>query len=73
MGLVGYCRLLFSGQGPIFNLPDKSWEMKMNWLFETYSNVYATAMGQRPFHHGRFDQSSDERRLSARRNVKKGM
>ncbi|MGB8314181.1 MAG: hypothetical protein WCE69_06785 [Aestuariivirga sp.] len=45
----------------------------MNWLFETYSNVYATAMGQRPFHHGRFDQSSDGRRFSARRNVKNGM
>ena len=43
----------------------------MNWLFETYSNVYATAMGQRPFHHGRFDQSSDEKRFSARRNLKK--
>ena len=24
----------------------------MNWLFEAYSNVYNTAMGQRPFHHG---------------------
>jgi hypothetical protein len=23
----------------------------MNWLFEAYSNVYKTAMGQRPFHH----------------------
>ena len=22
----------------------------MNWLFEAYSNVYNTAMGQRPFH-----------------------
>jgi hypothetical protein len=25
--------------------------MKMNWLFEAYSNVYNTAMGQRPLHH----------------------
>jgi hypothetical protein len=25
--------------------------MKMNWLFEAYSNVYNTAMGQRLFHH----------------------
>jgi hypothetical protein len=25
--------------------------MTMNWLFEAYSNVYNTAMGQRPFHH----------------------
>ena len=23
----------------------------MNWLFEAYSNVYNTAMGQRPLHH----------------------
>ncbi len=23
----------------------------MNWLFEAYSNVYNTAMGQRSFHH----------------------
>ena len=23
----------------------------MNWLFEVYSNVYSTAMGQRSFHH----------------------
>ena len=23
----------------------------MNWLFEAYSYVYNTAMGQRPFHH----------------------
>jgi hypothetical protein len=25
--------------------------MSMNWLFEAYSNVYNTAMGQRPLHH----------------------
>jgi hypothetical protein len=25
--------------------------MNMNWLFEAYSNVYNTAMGQRPLHH----------------------
>ena len=25
----------------------------MNWIFEAYSNVYNTAMGQRPFHHYR--------------------
>ncbi|HUQ37443.1 MAG TPA: hypothetical protein VM144_13800 [Aestuariivirga sp.] len=25
----------------------------MNWIFEVYSNVYNTAMGQRPFHHHR--------------------
>jgi hypothetical protein len=29
----------------------QSWEMNMNWLFEAYSNVYNTAMGQRPLHH----------------------
>ena len=23
----------------------------MNWLFEAYSNVYNTAMGQRPLYH----------------------
>jgi hypothetical protein len=23
----------------------------MNWLFEAYSNVFNTAMGQRPLHH----------------------
>ena len=23
----------------------------MNWLFEAYSNVYNTAMGQRPLHY----------------------
>jgi hypothetical protein len=27
--------------------------MKMNWLFEAYSNVYNTAMGQRPLYHHR--------------------
>jgi hypothetical protein len=26
--------------------------MNMNWIFEAYSNVYNTAMGQRPLHHG---------------------
>jgi len=25
--------------------------MNMNWLFEGYSNVYNTAMGQHPLHH----------------------
>jgi hypothetical protein len=25
--------------------------MDMNWIFEAYSNVYNTAMGQRTLHH----------------------
>jgi hypothetical protein len=51
LGLVVYCRLWLAGQEPIFKWPANSWEMKMNWLFEAYSNVYNTAMGQRSFHH----------------------
>jgi hypothetical protein len=51
LGLVVYCRLWPAGQEQIFELPAKSWEMNMNWLFEAYSNVYNTAMGQHPLHH----------------------
>jgi hypothetical protein len=51
MGLVGYCRLWFVRQGPIFDLSHKSREMTMNWLFEAYSNVYNTAMFQGSLHH----------------------
>jgi hypothetical protein len=59
---VGYCRLWFKQQEPIFKLPDKSREMEMNWLFEAYSNVYNTAMGQRPFHHEGRGLTPDQRR-----------
>ena len=42
----------------------------MNWLFEAYSNVYNTAMGQRPFHHmPRFP--SEEQRQQPRRAKRK--
>lgn len=34
----------------------------MNWLFEAYSNVYNTAMGQRPFHHEGRGLTPDQRR-----------
>jgi len=54
--------LWFKQQEPTFKLPDKSREMKMNWLFEAYSNVYNTAMGRRPFHHVGRGLTLDQRR-----------
>ena len=33
----------------------------MNWLFEAYSNVYNTAMGQRPLHHGPADLTGEQK------------
>jgi hypothetical protein len=71
MGLVVYCRLSFIRQEPIFSLPDKSWEMKMNWIFETYSNVYATAMGQGPVHHNSRGLTAEQRRVAERIRVKR--
>jgi hypothetical protein len=35
--------------------------MNMNWLFEAYSNVYNTAMGQRPLHHRPGSLASDQK------------
>ena len=35
----------------------------MNWLFEAYSNVYNTAMGQLPFHHRPGSLTAEQRRL----------
>ena len=34
----------------------------MNWIFEAYSNLYNTAMGQRTFHHETRGGSLDQRR-----------
>jgi len=70
MGLVGYCRLWFVRQAPIFNLSHKSREMTMNWLFEAYSNVYNTAMGQRPFHHEPRGLTAEQRQRLKRANGK---
>jgi len=70
MGLVGYCRLWFARQGPIFNLSHKLREIMMNWLFEAYSNVYNTAMGQRPFHHEPRGLTAQQKRGFERVRVK---
>ncbi len=35
----------------------------MNWLFEAYSNVYNTAMGQRPFHHAARGLTTEQKRV----------
>ncbi len=45
----------------------------MNWLFETYSNVYNTAMGQRPFHHRPGSLIAEQRQSLKRANGKYGM
>ena len=39
----------------------------MNWLFEAYSNVYNTAMGQRPIH-----QRPGTRREEHKQRLKRG-
>jgi hypothetical protein len=70
MRLVGYCRLSIKQQEPTFKLSHKSREMKMNWLFEAYSNVYNTAMGQRPFHHEPRGLTADQKRVFERVRVK---
>jgi hypothetical protein len=44
----------------------------MNWLFEVYSNVYYTAMGQRPIHRmpsGRAEQMQRLRRINGKVNL----
>ena len=33
----------------------------MNWLFEAYSNVYNTAMGQGPLHHRPQDVTAEQK------------
>ena len=35
----------------------------MNWLFEAYSNVYNTAMGQRPLHNIPRSLTAEQQRL----------
>jgi hypothetical protein len=70
MRLVGYCRLSIKQQEPIFKLSHKSREMTMNWLFEAYSNVYNTAMGQRPFHHEARGLTAEQKRGFERVTVK---
>ena len=45
----------------------------MNWLFEAYSNVYNTAMGQRPFHHRRGSLTAEQQKRVKRANGKYGM
>lgn len=45
----------------------------MNWLFEAYSNVYNTAMGQRPFHHRPGSLSVEQQHRLKRANGKYGM
>jgi hypothetical protein len=51
----------------------QSWEMNMNWLFEAYSNVYNTAMGQRPLHHRpgslTWDQKLKLKRIHGKRDL----
>ena len=42
----------------------------MNWLFEAYSNVYNTAMGQRPFYHEPRGPAADQKRVFDRVRVK---
>ena len=42
----------------------------MNWLFEAYSNVYNTAMGQRPFHHEPRGLTAERKRGFERVRVK---
>ena len=42
----------------------------MNWLFEAYSNVYNTAMGQRTFHHYRRDPRLNPQQGLPRTKVK---
>jgi hypothetical protein len=44
--------------------------MTMNWLFEAYSNVYNTAMGQRPFYHETRGLTAEQKRLLERVRVK---
>jgi len=34
----------------------------MNWIFEAYSNVYNTAMGQRPLYHRPGNLTAEQRR-----------
>jgi hypothetical protein len=46
--------------------------MKMNWLFEAYSNVYNTAMGQRPFHHSAGCLTAEQMQRLKRVNGKYG-
>jgi hypothetical protein len=73
MRLVGYCRLSIRQQEPIFKLSHKSREMTMNWLFEAYSNVYNTAMGQRPLHHETRGRTTAQRCMFERTGVKTDM
>ena len=42
----------------------------MNWLFEAYSNVYNTAMGQRPFHHEPRGPVAEQKQRLKRENGK---
>ena len=44
----------------------------MNWLFEAYSNVYNTAMGQRPFHHETRGPTAEQRRIFQRARANPG-
>ncbi len=44
----------------------------MNWLFEAYSNVYNTAIGQRPFHHETRGSTAEQRRIFQRASVNPG-
>lgn len=41
----------------------------MNWLFEAYSNVYNTAMGQRAFHHQSRSLTPDQKRARVKNDV----
>jgi hypothetical protein len=47
--------------------------MTMNWLFEAYSNVYNTAMGQRPYHHEPRGLSAERTRVFERITAKSDM
>ena len=45
----------------------------MNWIFEAYSNVYNTAMGQRTFHHETRDGRLEQKRRFERTRVQNGV
>jgi hypothetical protein len=47
--------------------------MNMNWLFEAYSNVYNTAMGQRPLHHSPGNLAAEQSQRLRRTNGKHDM